>query len=71
MKSCSQCHSLIPDDAGFCPECGAKQPAQQQQINPQPGAQQGPSAQQQSQQYVQMAQSFAQTGIMGQLSRPL
>ena len=62
MKSCSQCHSLIPDDAGFCPECGAKQPAQQQQINPQSGAQQGPSAQQQSQQYVQMAQSFAQTG---------
>ena len=75
MKSCSQCHSLIPDDAGFCPECGAKQPPQQvppaqpqpapqqataQQANPQAGGQQGPSAQQQ--QYVQMAQSFAQTG---------
>lgn len=78
MKSCSQCHSLIPDDAGFCPECGAKQLPQQvppaqpvqpqptpqqataQQANPQAGGQQGPSAQQQ--QYVQMAQSFAQTG---------
>ena len=74
MKSCSQCHSLIPDDAGFCPECGAKQPPQQvppaqpqptpqqataQQANPQAGGQQGPLAQQQ---YVQMAQSFAQTG---------
>nr|WP_304101338.1 zinc ribbon domain-containing protein [Mitsuokella multacida] len=80
MKSCSQCHSLIPDDAGFCPECGAKQPPQQvppvqpvqpqptpqqataQQANPQAGGQQGPSTQQQGQQYVQMAQSFAQTG---------
>lgn len=29
MKSCSQCHSLIPDDAGFCSEYVAKQLSQQ------------------------------------------
>ncbi|WP_416276774.1 zinc-ribbon domain-containing protein [Mitsuokella multacida] len=46
MKSCSQCHSLIPDDAGFCPECGAKQPPQQvPPAQPQPAPQQVPPAQ--------------------------
>lgn len=31
MKNCIACHQSIPDDAKFCPHCGAKQPEETSQ----------------------------------------